>query len=51
MYMVRIKRNLVAKNMIAVRALVVLGTVIAATAVESRINSLLSVIITLSTIN
>jgi hypothetical protein len=37
--------------MIAVRAAAVLVIVVAATAMESRINSLLSAIITLSTIN
>jgi hypothetical protein len=49
--MVRIKRILVEKNMTAVRAAVGLVIVLAATAVESRINSPLSVIIALSTIN
>jgi hypothetical protein len=50
MYMVRIKRNVVAKNMIAVRGAVVL-VMVPVTTVEPRINSLLSVSTTLSTIN
>jgi hypothetical protein len=42
---------LVEKNMIAIRAAVIIVIVVVATAVESRINSPLSVIITPNTIN
>jgi hypothetical protein len=49
--MFRIKGNLVETNMIAVRATVVLVTVLVATVVEYGINYPLSIIITLSTIN
>jgi len=48
--MVRIKSNLVEKNVTAVRAALVL-VIAAATVVESRINSPVSVIISLSTVN